>query len=44
MRDISIIDEEEEREDPEVPEDKETADNTQTNTHIPSLTLSSYNK
>uniref|UniRef100_A0A1I8MUZ4 Cation/H+ exchanger transmembrane domain-containing protein n=1 Tax=Musca domestica TaxID=7370 RepID=A0A1I8MUZ4_MUSDO len=44
IRDISIIDEEEEREDPEIPEDKETADNTQTNTHIPPFTLSSYNK
>ncbi|XP_059221378.1 sodium/hydrogen exchanger 9B2 isoform X2 [Stomoxys calcitrans] len=44
MRDISIIDEEEEREDPEIPEDKETADNTQTNTHIPPLSFSPYNK
>ncbi|XP_054745114.1 sodium/hydrogen exchanger 9B1 isoform X1 [Anastrepha obliqua] len=34
LRDISIIDEEEEREDPELPEDKTTADNTQSNAHI----------
>ncbi|TMW41531.1 hypothetical protein DOY81_013390 [Sarcophaga bullata] len=44
IRDISIIDEEEEREDPEIPEDKETADNTQNNAHIPSLTYTSFNK
>ncbi|KAH8376699.1 hypothetical protein KR093_000914, partial [Drosophila rubida] len=37
IRDISIIDEEEEREDPEVPADKETQDNTQTNAHLTSL-------
>ncbi|XP_011186548.2 sodium/hydrogen exchanger 9B1 isoform X2 [Zeugodacus cucurbitae] len=34
IRDISIIDEEEEREDPELPADKTTADNTQSNAHI----------
>ncbi|XP_075149828.1 na[+]/H[+] hydrogen antiporter 1 isoform X2 [Haematobia irritans] len=44
MRDISIIDEEEEREDPEIPDDKETVDNTHNNTHIPPLSLSPYNK
>ncbi|KAL5279795.1 SLC9B2 family protein [Megaselia abdita] len=40
LRDISIIDEEEEREDPELPEDKTTAENTQSNAHItnPSFT------
>ncbi|XP_037894755.1 sodium/hydrogen exchanger 9B1 isoform X4 [Glossina fuscipes] len=44
IRDISIIDEEEEREDPELSEDKETADNTQTNAHIPNLTFTSNSK
>ncbi|XP_004519867.1 sodium/hydrogen exchanger 9B1 isoform X2 [Ceratitis capitata] len=34
IRDISIIDEEEEREDPELPADKTTAVNTQSNAHI----------
>lgn len=37
MRDISIIDEEEERDDPEIPTDKTTADNTQSNAHIPNI-------
>ncbi|XP_060662846.1 sodium/hydrogen exchanger 9B2-like isoform X1 [Drosophila nasuta] len=37
IRDISIIDEEEEREDPEVPTDKETHDNTQNNAHLTNL-------
>ncbi|ALC38651.1 Nha1, partial [Drosophila busckii] len=40
IRDISIIDEEEEREDPEVPADKETLDNTQSNAHLPALAFS----
>ncbi|KNC22346.1 hypothetical protein FF38_02922 [Lucilia cuprina] len=43
IRDISIIDEEEEREDPEMPEDKETADNTQSNAHIPPTLTYTYN-
>ncbi|EDW78011.2 uncharacterized protein Dwil_GK24783, isoform A [Drosophila willistoni] len=43
IRDISIIDEEEEREDPEIPEDKETQDNTHNNAHIPTISYS-YNK
>ncbi|EDV99191.1 sodium/hydrogen exchanger 9B2 isoform X2 [Drosophila grimshawi] len=34
IRDISIIDEEEEREDPELPRDKETDENTQSNAHL----------
>ncbi|XP_017151797.1 sodium/hydrogen exchanger 9B2 isoform X1 [Drosophila miranda] len=42
IRDISIIDEEEEREDPEIPEDKETHDNTLNNAHIPSISYT-YN-
>ncbi|TDG45672.1 hypothetical protein AWZ03_007947 [Drosophila navojoa] len=37
IRDISIIDEEEEREDPETPRDKETDDNTQSNAHLTNL-------
>lgn len=44
IRDISIIDEEEEREDPELSEDKETADNTQCNAHTQNLNYTSYNK
>ncbi|XP_030376902.1 sodium/hydrogen exchanger 9B2 isoform X2 [Scaptodrosophila lebanonensis] len=43
IRDISIIDEEEEREDPELPADKETQDNTQSNAHIPNISYT-YNK
>ncbi|KAL7742052.1 hypothetical protein ACLKA6_018300 [Drosophila palustris] len=43
IRDISIIDEEEEREDPEIPEDKQTQDNTQNNAHIPNYSYT-YNK
>ncbi|KAH8279940.1 hypothetical protein KR054_011741, partial [Drosophila jambulina] len=42
IRDISIIDEEEEREDPEIPEDKETHDNTLNNAHIPTISYT-YN-
>ncbi|XP_037958585.1 sodium/hydrogen exchanger 9B2 isoform X2 [Teleopsis dalmanni] len=44
IRDISIIDEEEEREDPEIPEDKTTVDNTQTNANIANISCTSYNK
>ncbi|XP_055859226.1 sodium/hydrogen exchanger 9B1 isoform X2 [Episyrphus balteatus] len=43
LRDISIIDEEEEREDPELPEDKTTTENTQTNINLSNATYS-YNK
>ncbi|EDV99190.1 GH13169 [Drosophila grimshawi] len=39
IRDISIIDEEEEREDPETPTEKQTHDNTQSNAHIPNLSF-----
>ncbi|KAH8411903.1 hypothetical protein KR222_002094, partial [Zaprionus bogoriensis] len=37
IRDISIIDEEEEREDPEMPTDKQTQDNTQSNAHLSNI-------
>ncbi|KAH8411908.1 hypothetical protein KR222_002110, partial [Zaprionus bogoriensis] len=43
IRDISIIDEEEEREDPEMPTDKQTQDNTQNNVQIPNYSYT-YNK
>lgn len=46
LRDISIIDEEEEREDPELPDDKITSDNTQTNVGLSNVvhTLNNNNK
>ncbi|XP_064548895.1 sodium/hydrogen exchanger 9B2-like [Drosophila montana] len=44
IRDISIIDEEEEREDPELPQDKQTQDNTQSNSQFPNFSYTPYNK
>ncbi|TDG45673.1 hypothetical protein AWZ03_007948 [Drosophila navojoa] len=43
IRDISIIDEEEEREDPEMPVDKQTQDNTQNNSQHPNFSYISNN-
>ncbi|XP_060663049.1 sodium/hydrogen exchanger 9B2-like [Drosophila nasuta] len=42
IRDISIIDEEEEREDPETPKDKQTQENTENNAHIPNYSYTKH--